>query len=191
MFSALKYQGRPLYELAREGTEVNLKSRPVTIHKLDIIDWNPPVVTVEVVCSKGTYIRSLANDLGQSLGCGAHMKNLVRLRYGIFDLKDSVPLEIIEESFHSCSYQQFIYPMDSVLMDIPSIIMSLEQTLDVKTGRPITLKDFTSYTVSEIYSQTGKKHNNLFRAYTTEGAFLAVLELTPESGYLHPKKVFI
>ncbi|XUW99441.1 MAG: tRNA pseudouridine(55) synthase TruB [Dehalogenimonas sp.] len=92
MFSALKRNGTPLYELARRGETVELEPRTVTIHKIQLLDFNPPVVTIEVDCDSGTYIRSLARDLGQALGVGAYLKSLKRTRYGIFDIKDSTEL---------------------------------------------------------------------------------------------------
>ena len=99
MYSAVKHHGQPLYKLARAGIEVDRKSRTAIIHRLELISWKPPVATLEVECSKGTYIRSLAHDLGQSLGCGAHLKSLVRTRCGLFDIKDAVPVSKLEEAF--------------------------------------------------------------------------------------------
>jgi tRNA pseudouridine55 synthase len=191
IYSALKYQGRPLYELARSGAKVKLSSRPVTIYKLDIIDWQPPVVTIEVVCSKGTYIRSLANDLGENVGCGAHMKSLNRLRCGIFDIKDAVPLSEIENAFHNDLWQKYVYPMDSVLMNMPFVVVSADEKSEIITGRPIAIKDSSEDINPEIMSRIETGYKNLYRAYTVGGRFVAVLELTSESGLLHPKKVFV
>ncbi len=98
MFSALKHRGQPLYQLARAGVSVERRSRAVTIHRLELISWQPPVAVLEIECGKGTYIRSLAHDLGQSLGYGAHLKNLVRTRCGIFDIRDAVSLPKLEEA---------------------------------------------------------------------------------------------
>jgi tRNA pseudouridine55 synthase len=93
MFSALKRNGTPLYELARRGETVEIKPRLVTIYRLDLIDFTSPLITLDVDCGSGTYIRSIARDLGQSLGVGAHLKSLRRTRYGMFDLSNSVTLD--------------------------------------------------------------------------------------------------
>jgi tRNA pseudouridine55 synthase len=98
MYSSLKYKGQPLYELARAGINIERKSRKITIYRLEIIDCHPPEVTIEVECSKGTYIRSLAHDLGQALGCGAYLKTLVRTVYGPFEIKSSISLLKLEEA---------------------------------------------------------------------------------------------
>lgn len=96
MVSAVKVGGRRLYELAREGKEIERQARPVTIHRLQLLDFTPgahPVAIVDVVCSKGTYIRTLAEDLGRALGVGAHMSHLVRTRSGPFHLAETTTLE--------------------------------------------------------------------------------------------------
>lgn len=95
MYSAVKQGGRRLYALARAGQTVERAARPVRIEALDVVDWAPPLVTLEVVCSAGTYIRSLAHDLGAALGTGAHLAALVRLASGAFTLEDAVPLDAL------------------------------------------------------------------------------------------------
>ena len=194
IYSALKHQGKPLYQLARAGVEVELKSRPVSIHKLELIDWQPsspspldsgkraPIVTVEVVCSKGTYIRSLANDLGQTLGCGAHLKSLVRLRCGIFDIKDAVSLPELEEAFRYGYWQQFLYPIDSVFSDLRAVVVGNEEAKNIMNGRSLSLNLPTVV--------TEKAFQNRCRAYSLDGSFLAVLHFDPENGQWHPEKVF-
>jgi tRNA pseudouridine55 synthase len=123
MYSAVKYKGRPLYKLARAGVTVERKPRPVTVHRLELVDWQPPSVTLEIDCGKGTYIRSLAHDLGQTLGCGAHLKNLVRTRCGVFNIKDSVSLSLLEEAFR-CGYgESYLHPVDIALRDYDAVIV--------------------------------------------------------------------
>jgi tRNA pseudouridine55 synthase len=92
MYSALKREGRPLYELARQGLEVERPPRSITIHMLELLAWKSPRLTLRVTCSKGTYIRVLAEDLGKALGCGAHLTALRRVRVGSLDLADAHPL---------------------------------------------------------------------------------------------------
>jgi len=92
MYSAVKHQGKRLYDLARSGIEVEREPRRADVFRLKLMDWRPPHCTIAVECGKGTYIRSLAHDIGQSLGCGAHVRELARLRSGIFDIDDSVTI---------------------------------------------------------------------------------------------------
>jgi len=98
-YSAVKVQGRKAYEMAREGEEVNLEPRTIQVYSLELLEWAPPEVVIDVFCSSGTYVRSLANDLGKALGCGAHLVGLRRTKSGRFTLRDAVPLRRLQESF--------------------------------------------------------------------------------------------
>jgi len=93
MFSAVKYNGRPLYVLARKGMEVPRRAREVKVYELRLLDISGPEVRLRVRCSKGTYVRTLCADIGEALGCGGHLKELVRTRIGEFSLEDAVPLD--------------------------------------------------------------------------------------------------
>ncbi|PLX84749.1 MAG: tRNA pseudouridine(55) synthase TruB [Desulfuromonas sp.] len=97
MYSALKHNGVPLYRLARQGVEVERKARQVEIHQLDLVEVDLPFVTIEVTCSKGTYVRTLVHDIGADLGCGAHLTALRRIQSGPFSESDSVPLGEIQD----------------------------------------------------------------------------------------------
>ena len=113
MFSAVKVGGKRLYKLARKGIEVERPPRRVTIYELEILGINEPLVKFRVVCSKGTYIRTIAADIGTALSCGAHLSALTRTRSGIFDLSDAVTLAEIE----NCSERayQAVHPIEEVL----------------------------------------------------------------------------
>ena len=91
-YSAVKVQGRKAYEMARKGEEVDLEPRKITVHHLEVLEWAPPEVVIDVHCSSGTYVRSLANDLGEKLGCGAYLVGLRRTKSGRFSLRDATPL---------------------------------------------------------------------------------------------------
>ncbi len=184
IYSALKHQGKPLYELARAGINVELKSRPVTIHELELIGFQQPTVTIEVVCGKGTYIRSIAHDLGQILGCGAHLKSLIRLRCGIFDIKDAVSMPQLEEAFRDGRGQQFLHPIDSVLSDLSSVAVNDDEANNIRNGRPLALESFS------IPKQVETASENRSRAYTLDGKFIAVLRFNPDDGQWYPQKVF-
>ena len=183
MYSAVKHRGRPLYELARAGIQVERKSRPAIIHRLELISWQPPVVTVEVECSKGTYIRSLAHDLGQSLGCGAHLKNLIRTRCGLFDIKDSVSIPQLEEAFHYGYWQHFAYPIDIVLRNNRAIVVNNTTEDIIKKGGSLVLEHGDSRGENDY---PGANH---CRAYTLDGRFLGILKHSPEKGLWQPRKV--
>jgi len=181
MYSAVKHHGKPLYELARAGIKVDRRSRQAKIYHLDIIDWQPPVVTVEVVCGKGTYIRSLAHDLGQDLGCGANLKSLIRLRCGIFDIKDAVSVPQLEDAFRYGYWQHFVYPIDIVLSHLTAMVVSGDTSQAIKNGRPI---DYFEQPPSAWSS-------NHCRVYTHDGCFLGVLRFDSERRQWQPEKVFL
>jgi tRNA pseudouridine55 synthase len=179
MYSAVKHGGRPLYELARAGIEVERKSRPVQIYRLQLKRWRPPVATIEVECGKGTYIRSLAHDLGQLLGCGAYLKSLVRLKYGCFDIKDAVSLSRLEDGFRNGDWTKYIYPIDIVFKDWAAVVVDDAGEADVRNGRPVELP------CDELKTEAGR-----LRAYNGDGCFLGVLEFNREKGHWRPGKVF-
>ena len=182
MYSALKYRGRPLYQLARAGISVARRSRLIQIYKIELIDFVPPLATIEVVCGKGTYIRSLAHDLGEYLGCGANLKGLVRLRYGIFGIDDAVSLPQLEDSLAGGYFENFVYPIDRVLLSSPTVVLSYESGQLIKQGRPVVL---------EGLSIGGVDFDGYLRAYTHDGCFLAVLRFNSEAGVWQPEKVFL
>ncbi|MFC1917455.1 tRNA pseudouridine(55) synthase TruB [Chloroflexota bacterium] len=183
MFSALKRHGRPLYELARAGIEVPRQSRPVHINRLEMTAWQPPLVTLEVECSKGTYIRSLAHDLGQQLGCGASLKDLTRLSYGIFKIGDAISLEQLENAVHDNSWLGLVYPADSVLQNLPAIIVSNDTEVALKNGQTVTLPESPDDGKEEISPR-------YCRAYNLTGLFIGILRYLPEEKMWHPDKVF-
>lgn len=177
MYSAVKHGGRPLYRLARAGVEVERPKRRAQIYSLELTGWEPPVATVLVVCGKGTYIRSLAHDLGQLLGCGAYLKGLVRLGYGIFSIRDAISLEKMEEAAHEGYWPYFVYPADSVLSQWGAVIVGEAGARAIGNGRPVTYPGPSS-------------GSNRCRAYNTCGCFLGVLQYSPEGGIWQPEKVF-
>ena len=178
MYSAVKYQGKPLYKLARAGIMVERKSRPVTIYRLELVAWQPPVATIEVVCSKGTYIRSLASDLGQVLGCGAYLKSLIRLRCGLFDIRDAVSVSQLEDAFRYGYWQNFVYPIDSVLLHWAAMVVSDDDGQDIRHGRPLSVGNEPS-------------SENRCRAYALDGRFLGVLRFNSGEGQWQPEKIFV
>ena len=183
MYSAVKYHGKPLYELARAGINIERKSRLTKIYHLELIDWQPPAVTIEVECGKGTYIRSLAHDLGQTLGCGANLKSLTRLRYGLFDIRDAVSVSQFEDAFRYGYWQHFVYPIDIVLLHWAAMVVNDDTGRVIRNGCPLVLESDAS--------PASPCFENRCRVYTPDGYFLGVLRFNSERGQWQPEKVFL
>lgn len=121
MYSALKVNGKKLYELARAGVEVERKARRVYLHEIRIIEVSLPFVTMEVTCSKGTYIRTLCHDIGERLGCGGCMEELLRTRVGIFAIEDSLRLEQIQKLVDEKNAESVVRTVDSLFLQLPAL----------------------------------------------------------------------
>lgn len=187
MYSAIKQQGRPLYEMARAGKTVKRRKRPVEVHNLEMLSWQPPVVTLEVVCGKGTYIRSLAHDLGRALGCGAMLRTLVRLRSGLFDIENAVSLPELEEAFRDGHWQEYLYSIDSVLSHWKAVTVSDEMAWAIRNGQSVEVIGDVS-AGKELVSALSSE--SFCRAYSSNGSLLALLRFEPELGRWQPHKVF-
>lgn len=172
IYSAIKQGGRKLYELARAGESIERNLRPVTISQIKLIEWSPPEFAIDVVCSSGTYIRSLAFDIGQFLGVGAYLSGLVRTASGQFRVENAVSMEAIltDENWRS-----HLIPADSVIADYPALYLDAATTTDVICGRSIEIVE--------------RLDMDLVRAYNSEGEFIALVK--PVSGRLQPHKVFV
>jgi tRNA pseudouridine55 synthase len=179
MYSAVKHHGRPLYALARVGLTIERQSRPVTIYRLELLDWRPPCFTLEVECSRGTYIRSLAHDLGQALGCGAHLTNLARTRYGRFDIEDAIPLTTLEGAFLSGDWQRHVHPVDFPLQELAAALVDEKGEAAMKNGQLLHLGDACPAAAGDVC-----------RAYAPDGRFLGILRSLTEDAW-QPEKVFI
>jgi len=180
MYSAVKHEGRPLYELARQGKTVERAPRAVEIDAIDLLDWAPPALSIEITCSPGTYIRSLAHDLGQQLGSGAYLDTLVRLSSGRFTLEDATSLDRLAEAFEHGQEARYLLPLDEAFLDWPAAIVGTEAARRIAHGQAVNLE-------GSIGGETGEM---MARAYDPEGIFLAILSHDAESGQWRPKKVF-
>ena len=138
MHSALKRNGRPLYELARQGIEVERESRMVTIHAIDCLSFGDDSLTLRTACSKGTYIRVLAADIGQALGCGAHLAGLRRTRVGDLDLGAAVTLAQLE-ALDEAGRAGCLQPVDTLLRSLPAAILEGEAAERFRHGNPVDL----------------------------------------------------
>ena len=136
MYSALKVNGKKLYQLAREGKEVERQARPVTIHELEILEMDLPVVKIRVACSKGTYIRTLCADIGEKLGCGGTMKSLLRTKVGIFRAEDAITLTQLEQIRDTKGIKSCLYAVDSVFEECPVLHVTEEFCKLLDNGNP-------------------------------------------------------
>jgi tRNA pseudouridine55 synthase len=128
-FAAVKINGKPLYAYARQGRSVDLPTRVVTIHQLKLLDYSWPEAVLEVISSKGTYIRQLADDLGQALGCGAHVSALTRLASGSYTLEQATALEEFRSMRADSSWQERLIPLHAALTHLPQAVIEEEPVM--------------------------------------------------------------
>jgi tRNA pseudouridine55 synthase len=174
-YSAVKVNGRKAYELAREGEEVDLEPRIIHVHNLELLEWDPPQALVDVHCSSGTYVRSLANDLGEVLGCGAMLAGLRRTKSGKFTLNDAIPLRKLSEAFQDGTWYKYLIPAADALGEWPTINLTAEEVELVQHGHRIRREE---------------KIGDMARAITEQGELVALMQFDEESGEYQPKKVF-
>jgi tRNA pseudouridine55 synthase len=174
-YSAVKLQGKRAYEIARKGGKARLAPRRVTIMGLSVVAWEPPTLSLVIRCSKGTYIRSLARDLGERLGVGAHLGALVRLASGPFTIEDAVGIEDLRLAAEFGYLDGQILPPDLAVAGLPTVIASRRHTADMRGGR--------RWPARGVPPKLGP-----VRVYSEEGDFLGLAEL--EEGCWQPKLVF-
>lgn len=178
MHSAIKMGGKKLYELARAGVEVEVRPRQVTIYQLDLEAYEPPVVRLFVVCSKGTYIRSLAHDLGETLRTGAYLDALVRTRHGPFTLEWAVDLDTLKEAFEQGDWQRYLHPPETILASWRVHEATLEEEVMVIQGKDLP------------WPPPGPGERPAMAVKTRAGDLLAVLYWQADKSMWHPEKVF-
>lgn len=162
MYSAIRVKGKRLYELARKGESVEVKPRPVTIGRLDIVKWSSPDLTLDVRCSSGTYIRSLAHDFGQVLGCGGHLHALTRTANGPFTLAESYTVDALYRLHQQGRFEEARLTPSQVLRFLPRVILSEDQAWAAQHGQRLTL-DLTT-------------DSPYLRACTEEGTLVSVMK---------------
>lgn len=171
MYSAIKVGGKKLYELAREGQTIERQPRRVNIESLEVVDWSLPEFTLRVTCGAGTYIRSLAYDVGEALGVGAHLKRLTRTASGSFTLENALALDTVLESD---GWQQYLISPAHALKHIPAVHFDDAAINDLLHGRTVTGEP--------------QQAVSLAQAYGPDGQFVAIIEGDGERW--HPRKVF-
>lgn len=179
MYSAIKINGKKLYELAREGKTVERKPRNVTIHDIRIRKIDLPRVEMEVSCSKGTYIRTLCHDIGERLGCGGCMESLLRTQVGHFSLDNSIRLDEISKITEAGKLPDILLPVDEVFVQYPKIQIPSDLEKKLKNGNPFPMK-------GQI-SDDGQK----VRVYDSKGQFAAIYQYVKKEKWFRPVKMFL
>ena len=174
-FSAIKSSGQRAYKLAREGKPAQLMARRVHIEQISVIDFDAPDVTFELACSAGTYVRSLAHDLGEKLGCGAHLAALRRTAVGPFSLRQAHTLAELAAAFHSGRGERHVLPPGAPLSDWPEIRLRDKDVRSLQHGKAVTV--------------AGSIPSRLGLAYDSCGELVAVVEGQPAAGQWQPRKV--
>lgn len=175
-YSAIKLGGRPAYRLAREGRAVGLAPRTVAIHRLGLLGWSPPAATVAVECGPGTYVRSLARELGERLGCGGYLSALRRLRSGAFTLERSAPLEALCAALAAGRWHDYALPPRLALGDQPHVVVDDAAAARLRQGQEIAL-DSLPANPAEV------------AALSPEGDVVAIMRPGHRLGLWRPRKV--
>ncbi len=162
LYSAIKQNGQPLYKLARQGKTPHIPTREVIIHQLELLDFEPPRANLRVVCGSGTYIRSLAHDLGRALGCGGHITALRRAAVGDFSVAQAVPLADLTAE----NWQAHLMPMTTAVAHLPRLDLNQTDATDLRHGRAIP-------------AQTTQPSEELAAAFDPAGVFIGVVTRRP------------
>ena len=179
MYSALKINGKKLYELAREGKTVERKARPVCFYQIEVLDIQLPVVQIRVTCSKGTYIRTLCHDIGQKLGCGGCMEQLLRTRVGRFSLEESHTLSEVEQAVAEGTVCKWIYPVENVLAEYPKIQADSYGDRLLQNGNPLS---------ENLVDEQHKE--GWVRMYASNGNFTGIFQWDEKKKKYYPVKMF-
>lgn len=177
MHSALKHQGTTLYRLARQGIEVERRPRPVEIYDLRLTEWAPPTFQLLVECSKGTYVRALARDLGDVLGTGAFLQRLVRVASGSYTLDDAVSLTEALQRLAGGRWQEILHPLDEALLSLEGMTVDEESESLIRHGQQVEGPEPLSAPFCRAYS-------------ASSGRFVALMQYDERNKAWQPRKVF-
>lgn len=181
MYSALKVNGKKLYEYAREGIEIERKPRKVTIFSITIQKVELPKVWFQVQCSKGTYIRTLCNDIGEKLGCGGTMESLVRSKVSVFEMKDSLKLSEIESLRDKELLHQAVLPVDAMFQHLEQAVVKQEFSKLLYNGNPL---------YQHCFAKNGTKALKI-RVYDEPGHFVGIYQWSEHKRLYEPVKLFL
>lgn len=183
MYSALKVDGKKLYELARQGKEVERQARPVTIYEIEILDVNLPEATIRVACSKGTYIRTLCHDIGQKLGCGGTMVSLKRTKAGSFLLETAITLSELEKIRDEGKIGSILTPVDGMFADLAAVHVPDFALKLVKNGN--------SFYTNQILERRRFGDGEEVRVYDSAGKFYGIYYCEERENKFKPRKMFL
>ncbi|MCI8775187.1 MAG: tRNA pseudouridine(55) synthase TruB [Lachnospiraceae bacterium] len=183
MYSALKVNGRKLYELAREGLEVERKARCVRIEELEILHMELPVIRLRVVCSKGTYIRTLCDDIGKKAGCGAAMASLKRTRVGRFCADDALTLSDVEDMVKADRLEEFIVRVEEMFPALQSVKIWDDYQKQLENGNCLALKMTCGLKALNDSEQV--------RVYNAQGIFYGIYRYEERTKNFFPVKMFL
>ena len=183
MYSALKVNGKRLYELARAGKEVERKGRPVEIHSIEILSVSLPEITFRVACSKGTYIRTLCHDIGQKLGCGGTMKSLKRTRVGIFTIDGALKLSQLEELAAQGRLEEKVIPVEARFTELPA--------LTVKDAFARLIENGNAFYPGQAEESVRTPDGGQVRVYDRKGRFYGIYAFSEEKERYQPVKMFL
>lgn len=182
MYSALKVNGKKLYELARAGQEVERKPRRIRIEEIQIESVELPRVTMTVTCSKGTYIRTLCHDIGEKLGCGGCMEQLTRVRVAEFTIEQSKTLSQLEEAVRERTVDEILVPVDAIFKNYSSVTVREEFQRALENGNRIPLEGLVKWEQSWVHEPV--------RVYDVEGRFAGIYQYQPKEKDIKPVKIF-
>jgi tRNA pseudouridine55 synthase len=182
-YSAVKVGGQPAHRLARKGETVALASRRARIDRIELLRFEPPDVEIEVECGKGTYIRSLANDLGQRLGCGGHLAALERTRVGPFTVDSAISLDELERAFELGNWHEVLMPLDCGLVNLPALTLHIEDEKDIRHGQAVRIDE-------DRLTGVALTSGGQYRAYAEDGSLVGIIRYEAETGVWRPRKVF-
>ena len=181
MYSALKVNGKKLYELAREGKTVERKARNVQIFSIEILEINLPRVRMSVHCSKGTYIRTLCHDIGQKLGCGGCMEKLLRTKVGVFELQNTLRLAEIDALAKVGDVEEKIISVDELFEDYTKVWTTPEFDVVVHNGNRVKKR---------MLQEKLPANTERLRVYDSKSEFIGIYEFSKERGDFKPVKMF-
>ncbi|MCR5719677.1 MAG: tRNA pseudouridine(55) synthase TruB [Lachnospiraceae bacterium] len=182
MYSALKVNGKKLYELAREGKTVERAKRPVTINEIEILKIDLPLVKMRVSCSKGTYIRTLCNDIGEKLGCFGCMEELLRTRVSVFELKDALKLDEVEHLVKENKAEPYVLKIEDYFKDLKPIRTYEKYDVLIDNGNRVKPSQLTE---NVVYPE-----NEWVRAYRHDNTFMGIYAYNKDNAAYNPVKMF-
>lgn len=184
-FSAKKINGQPAFKLARQGLKPELNPVRVAVHRFLILDYSPPLVRFLVECSSGTYIRSLAHELGQKLGCGAHLSALRRIASGLYTEEEALGLERIEELSRRQAYDQFLLPLDRLLPDYPAIWLDEPGARAFAHGNGFSLRQVSRAALAS----SRRQESQIFRVFSDSDRLLGLARFEAGERVFRPELV--